>query len=199
MKKRIAAVVVVSAVVVLAIVGRVGRATTWSSVGPEQAARVFPLPAHAEVPPSPDLVVERFIVITAPPGAIYELLAAVEQWPTWDPAITSARADAHRSLEVGDTFSKEESGTAITARVLEAEPGRLLRWRGLAPGGIVGIHSLRLVALDERRTLVVNREEYSAWFLRLVGGVTDLGIGAQFDRTLGALRVAAESRPATAS
>ena len=150
--------------------------------------------ARVEVPASPDMTVERFTVIAAPPDVIYRVLVAVSDWPTWDPSVTVARPKAPRPLTAGDSFFKQESGFAIEARVLEAEPGRLLRWRGSPPGGgVVGVHSYRLVPIGGGRTLVVDREEFSRWYLRLFGWATDLHIGRQYQATLEALRTTVES------
>lgn len=180
-----------------------GCAGTHSTLGPAERAGAFALPAHADVPPAPDIVVERFAVIEAPPRRIYQLLADVERWPGWDPNVAATRAHAGRPLQAGDRFFQHTGGYRIEARVLDAEPGRWLRWRGQAAdgGGIVGVHSFRLVPLEGGRTLVINREEFSRWYLRLIGWATDVGVGKQFQRTMDALarRAAAPSAPGAAA
>lgn len=184
----------VSTLAVPSLFGRFTHAANYSTLGPDQFSRVFALPAHREVPRSRQLIVERYEIINAPPQLIYDVLADADAWPTWDPVVTFAETEAHRPLEAGDVFSKEERGTEISAKVLEAQPGRLLRWRGVAPGRIIGVHSYRLVRLEPERTLVVAREEFSHWALRLFAWATDLGIGAQFETTLSALKATAERR-----
>lgn len=140
----------------------------------------------------PGLIVERHAVIDETRERLYDVLAAVESWPAWDPAIT--RIEAHGSMHEGNAFAMREGGLLVRARVLEAERPRLIRWRGVAPGGVVEVHSFRMVALDAHHTLVVERAEFKKWFLRLFAWATDFGIGQQLDRTLEALRKTAESR-----
>ena len=57
------------------------------------------------------------------------------------------------------------------------------------------MHSFQLVPLDSKRTLVVNREEFSNGVLRLFGFATDFGIGKRFERSLEGLKAAAEAAP----
>jgi hypothetical protein len=183
----------------------VGCAATHSTLGETEKARVFPLPAHAQAPATPDIVVERYAVIDATPRQIYDVLTDVARWPAWDPNVAATRAHAGRALQPGDRFVQHTAGYRIEARVLDAEPGRWLRWRG--EDGIVGVHSFRLIPLGDGRTLVINREEFSRWYLRLIGWATDVGVGKQFDRTLEALgrrarvtspqRAGAAARPAS--
>src|SRR5262245_43893671 len=129
--------------------GSAGCARTYTTLGPAEIARAFPMPPRTEVPASPDVVVERFAIIAAPPGRIYSVLADVERWPQWDPSVTTTRAYAKRPLAEGDRFFQNPGGYATNARVLDAEAGRLLRWRGSNDSGIVGIHSFRLVSIDD--------------------------------------------------
>jgi hypothetical protein len=171
---------------------RDGRTVTYSSLGPKQLRQVFPLNEHREVPKKPNLVVERHAVIAETRERIYDVLAAVESWPAWDPTIS--RIEAHGSLHAGNAFAMREAKLLVRARVLDADRPRLIRWRGVGPGGLIEVHSFRMVALDEHHTLVVERVELTKWFLRLFAWATDFRIGQVFNRTLEALRKTAESR-----
>jgi len=172
--------------------GRDGRTVTYSSLGPKQRRQVFPLRDHREVPAKPNLVVERYAGIDETRERIYDVLAAIESWPAWDPTIS--RIEAHGSLHEGNVFAMRESGFLVRARVLDADRPRLLRWRGIVRGGVVAVHSFRMVTLDSHHTLVVERGEFKKWFLRPFAWATDFHIGRQFDRTLEALRKTARSR-----
>ena len=167
-----------------------GHTVTYSTLGPKQLRQVFPLSAHREVP-RPDLVVERYAVLDETRERIYDVLAAVESWPAWDPTISFI--EAHGSLRQGNVFAMREGGFLIRARVLDAERPRLIRWRGAAPGGVVEVHSFRMVTVDAHHTLVVERAEFKKWFLRLAAWASDFGIGKQLERTLEALRKTAQS------
>ena len=175
-----------------AVRGRDGRTVTYSNLGPKQLRQVFPLRDHREVPKVPDLVVERYAVIDETRERIYDVLAAAESWPAWDPTIS--RIEAHGSLHEGNAFAMREARFLVRARVLDADRPRLIRWRGVGPGGVVEVHSFRMVSLDSHHTLVVERAELKKWFLRPLAWATDFGLGATFDRTLEALKKTAQSR-----
>ncbi len=168
-----------------------GCATTHSTL-PEERSPLLALPAHAERPEDPDLVVERHAVVEGEPEELYAALADVASWPAWMPNMTRTVAHAGRPLHAGDGFYQEPVGYRVEAKVLDAVPGRLLRWRGEADG-IVGVHSVQFFGLGEGKSLVINREEFHSGWLRLVGWATDAGIGDAFSATNEALelRVAA--------
>lgn len=177
---------------------QLGCASTHSRVPAAtntQAASVVPLPPRPEIPTSPDVVVERTIDIDAPPEHVFAILVDVDRWTRWDPAVKTVKAHAGRPLQVGDRFYQDPAGYECEALVLDVVPGRAVRWRGTAPdgGGSVGVHSYRLVPLENGGTRVINREEFSKWYLRLFGWASDFGIGDQFDRTLAALKQHAEA------
>ena len=195
MRTRTAWVLAGLALILLLAFSGFGRARTYSTLGFEQRRDVPALSAHPEVPKSPDLVIERYAVISAKPEKLFELLTHAQKWADWDHGITRVAIPARRPLMVGDVFTKVEMGIKVEAQVLEAEPGQLLRWRGRAPGRIVGVHSFQLVPLDSKRTLVVNREEFSNGVLRLFGFATDFGLGKRFERSLEGLKAAAEAAP----
>lgn len=167
-----------------------GCAATHSTLTDDQVAAAPDLPELA-VPHRTDLVVERSVAVAAPPALVYDLLADVARWPDWDPAVTKTIAHAGRPLQAGDRFFQNPQGFEAEAVVLDAVPGKLLRWRGEGDG-IVGVHSYRLVPTAEGGTLVYDREEFSAWWLRLVGWATDAGVGDGFETTLAALARKAE-------
>ena len=195
MRTRTAWVLAGLALILLLAFSGFGRARTYSTLGVEQRRDVPALSAHPEVPKSPDLVIERYAVISAKPEKLFELLTHAQKWADWDHGITRVAIPARRPLMVGDVFTKVEMGIKVEAQVLEAKPGQLLRWRGRAPGRIVGVHSFQLVPLDSKRTLVVNREEFSNGVLRLFGFATDFGLGKRFERSLEGLKAAAEAAP----
>lgn len=170
-----------------------GCASTYSSL-PNVVAAAPELPPRPEVATSPDVVVERSIEIASPPAEVFAILVDAARWTEWDPNVKTVRAYAGRPLAVGDHFYQDPAGYACEARVLDVVSDRVIRWRGQAPdgGGIVGVHSYRLVPLANGGTVVINREEFSKWYLRLVGWATDFGIGDQFDATLRALKRRAE-------
>jgi len=174
-----------------------GCATTHSNAPPgvSAAGDSVPLPMRAEVTGSPDVVVERSVDIAAPPERVFAILLDVSAWTRWDPSVTTTRAYAGRPLEVGDRFFQDPGGYAGDARVLDVVPSRALRWKGGNPdgSGVTGVHTFRLIGLANGGTRVIDREEFSKWYLRLIGWATDLGVGSQFERTLAGLKRFAEA------
>lgn len=171
-----------------------GCASTHSSL-PNAVASAPELLARPDVSTSPDIVVERSIEIASSPAEVFAILVDAARWTEWDPNVKTVKVYAGRPLAVGDQFYQDPAGYACEARVLDVVSDRVIRWRGEAPGGggIVGVHSYRLVPSANGGTVVIDREEFSKWYLRLVGWATDFGIGDQFDATLRALKRRAET------
>jgi hypothetical protein len=83
------------------------------------------------------------IDIDAAPEAVWAVLSDLPAYPSWNPFIR----EAHGELAAGerlDVKMQPEGGRAMRFRptVLNAEPGRELRWRGrlVAPGVFDGEH-----------------------------------------------------------
>lgn len=173
-----------------------GCAVTHTTVPAAMHAAALRLPERPEVSKSPDVVVERTIDIDAPPAQVMAILRDVDSWTQWDKNVTEARSHAHRPLQQGDAFFQNPGGYPTEARVLDLTDARALRWKGQQPGGggVTGVHSFQTIALPGQRTRVINREEFSRWYLRLLCWATDLGIGKQFQKTLESLKQRAESK-----
>jgi hypothetical protein len=172
-----------------------GCAVTHGTLPASTAHLRRSFPPRPDVTASPDAIVQRSIDIDASPEHVFAILVDVERWPRWDPSVTRTVAHASRPLEVGDRFYQNPGGYDVEAQVLDLMPGRALRWKGAPPdgNGITGVHSFELVPLAAGRTRVINREEFSRWYLRTVAWATDFGLGEQFARTLAALKRVAET------
>jgi hypothetical protein len=71
------------------------------------------------------------IDIDAPAGAVWAALADLAAYPDWNPFIVRAEGE----VVVGSTLTLTMQpvgarGTTVRPTVLEADPGRRLRWRG---------------------------------------------------------------------
>ena len=174
-----------------------GCAAVYSNV-PDARARfvVAPTRSVAEQPNDADIAVRRQGVIHASPRCVYAVLADVTAWSSWDQSIVSTRWVSGQGMKRGAVFEQVFDGFTAHSRVLLANPGHVLRWRGRAPddSGPVGVHTWTLIALGEDTTLVLNDEHFHAWYTRPVGWFTDIGISTQFDGTIRDLDLEAQKR-----
>jgi hypothetical protein len=81
--------------------------------------------------------------IDASPEAVWAVLSDLPSYPSWNPFIREASGQLAAGERL-DLTMQPEGGRAMRFRptVLEAEPGRELRWRGrlVAPGVFDGEH-----------------------------------------------------------
>jgi hypothetical protein len=93
------------------------------------------------------------IGIGAPAATVWDILAAIDKWPEWNPfASVSGR------LQVGERLVLEirppgKSPMKFRPTVVKLEPGRELRWLGHlgVPGIFDGEHGFRVVPQDAGR------------------------------------------------
>jgi hypothetical protein len=91
--------------------------------------------------------VETAIDIAAPPDTVWQVLTDFRAYAAWNPFIVAAGGTAQAGRNLLVTL-KPPGGRAMTIhpRVLVADPGRELRWRGklFVPGIFDGEHYFRL-------------------------------------------------------
>lgn len=104
------------------------------------------------------------IEIGSPPEKTWDVLAALDEWPAWHPTITEFAGTATAGHRLRFRARSAEGGGAVTLKptVLDAEPGRLLRWRGhfLVPGLFDATHEFVLEPTP-RGTRVTQRERFT--------------------------------------
>lgn len=189
---------VVASLFIAAVVAFVsGCASTYSNL----AARHEPLleprnPDVDETPESADMAVRRARVMSVSAACAYDVLADIDAWPSWDESIVRTERLEGTSTRAGALFHQQIGDYRFNARILDAEPGKRLRWRGQNPdgSGIVGVHTWTFVDQPDGTTLVINDEHFHSWYVRPLGWFTDLGIAKQFDKTLENLEAEAKRR-----
>jgi hypothetical protein len=104
------------------------------------------------------------IEIDATPDHVWQVIAGFDRYPEWNPFITRIEGQ----VRVGDRLKVRiapPGGRAMTFKptVLQAAPGRELRWLGrfLVRGLFDGEHSLRMEALPGNRTRFIQEERFS--------------------------------------
>lgn len=85
------------------------------------------------------VITRKSLVINAPLNTIWKVQTDVENWPTWQPNITSLTKDTPGALRSGSVFRWATEGLDITSTVKKVEHGKCLAWGGPAQG-IDAIH-----------------------------------------------------------
>ena len=92
-------------------------------------------------------------IINAPIQEVWEILADIENWPTWNPDIKSVTCE---TFEVGESFKWNLQGSHITSTIRKIQQPEILSWTGTA----MGIKAIHVWHLDESdgQTIVSTHE-----------------------------------------
>ncbi|WP_405813328.1 SRPBCC family protein [Streptomyces sp. NBC_01390] len=85
------------------------------------------------------VITRKSIVVHAPLSTVWKVQTDVENWPTWQPNVTSVVKDTPGALRSGSVFRWATEGLDITSTVEKVEHGKCLAWGGPAQG-INAIH-----------------------------------------------------------
>lgn len=112
--------------------------------------------------------------IAKPPAEVWRVLAAFEEWPDWHPSILEFAGSATAGNKLRFRARSPEGGGGVTLKptVLDADSGRLLRWRGhfLVPGLFDATHEFVLEATGGG-TRVTQRERFSGVLVPILRAV----------------------------
>jgi hypothetical protein len=135
------------------------------------------------------------IDIHATPERVWQVLTDFAAYPDWNPFIIRAAGSAR----VGERLTNRMQpvgGRMVTLRptVLEADPGRRLRWLGrlLVPGVMDADHSFTIEPLGGGQVRLVQRERFSGLLVPLVRGSLDRHTLPAFEQMNQALKRRAE-------
>jgi hypothetical protein len=106
---------------------------------------------------------EAELEIAAPIEIVWNVLSAIDQWPTWNPDVRSASLEG--PLAEGSVFRWKAGPGTITSTIQRLEPPRLIAWTGKT-FGIRAFHVWRLEE-GEGRTLVRTEESYDGLVARI--------------------------------
>jgi uncharacterized membrane protein len=102
--------------------------------------------------------------IDAPVDDVWRILAAIEQWPTWNPDVKSVSIDG-QAVD-GATFRWKAGPGTISSTLTHVDRPRLIAWTGTTLG-IRAFHVWRLEERD-RRTHVRTEEAYEGLVARML-------------------------------
>ena len=112
--------------------------------------------------------------IDAPAEQVWRVVAGFSRYPEWNPFIVRASGEQRVGARLEVTI-RAPGVRAVTfrPRVLDVEPGRLIRWKGQLwlPGLFDGRHALSVEPLDEGRSRFTTHEEVSGILVPVLGKV----------------------------
>jgi uncharacterized protein YndB with AHSA1/START domain len=87
------------------------------------------------------------IEISSDPKAVWDVMTAIDSWPSWNPEIKSAHLNGE--FAKGSSFEWESGPGTVGSTIQEVEPLRTLAWTGKTLG-IKAIHVWHLEPLGDK-------------------------------------------------
>lgn len=128
--------------------------------------------------------------IAADPELVWEVLTAIDRWPSWNPQVKSM--DLQGAVAEGSQFRWKAGPGTITSTIRRVDPPRLIALTGKTLG-IDAIHEYRLEPRDGQ-TLVQTEESYEGLVARLFRGPLQKTLDSALEEGLGYLKAEAERR-----
>ena len=104
------------------------------------------------------------IIIDAPVSKVWQTQANIEEWPQWQPNITSVKMNG--GLQPGSTFHWKAQGMTIHSRLHTVESETRIGWTGNSLG-MYAIHNWMFEEHGEK-TRAITEESLSGWLTRLM-------------------------------
>jgi uncharacterized protein YndB with AHSA1/START domain len=130
------------------------------------------------------------IDVNAPPETVWDVIADIDRWPEWNPAVKEA--SLRGELAPGTTFRWQAGPGAITSTLRQVDPPRVLAWTGKT----FGIGAVHVYRLEPRNggTHVSTAESWEGWPTRLMRGRMQRMLEEALLPGLQALKAEAERR-----
>jgi hypothetical protein len=175
---------------------------------PAQAAAPAPVTCHgAGIDPAAQLHYRTQALVKAPPSTVWKLHTDVADWPSWQPAVTSAQRLDPGPLRPGSRFrwttpapaTPTTPGTTlvITSTVGQVQPGRCVRWTGPAVGDGLridrGVHVWTFTPVRDG-VLVATEESWTGEQIEADPATALRYLGGGLDAWLADLKTTAEAR-----
>jgi hypothetical protein len=133
--------------------------------------------------------------IEAPAERVWQVVGDFARYPDWNPFIVRAAGEQRPGARLEVTISAPGvRAVTFKPRVLDVQPGRLIRWKGrfLVPGLFDGRHALSVDPLDEGRARFTTHEEVTGILLPFLGKVMKASQEG-FEQMAAAVKARAES------
>jgi hypothetical protein len=135
--------------------------------------RIEKLASNGQIQENAPVKASSEIVIHASAERVWHLLTDIDNWPSWQSTISSARING--PLEPGTTFTWTNGGAKIKSRIAIAHPVTQLVWTGITFGA-TGIHVWNLQSMPDGGTLVKTTESMDGFMLKVFYSSSDLAM-----------------------
>lgn len=130
------------------------------------------------------------IEVAAAPETAWAVLTAIEEWPSWNPAVTSASVDG--ALDEGSQFRWKAGPGTITSTIRDFDAPWRIAWTG-SSFGIKAIH-VHTLERHGNGTLVRTEESYDGLVARVFRRRLQKTLDGALRDGLGHLKAEAERR-----
>jgi hypothetical protein len=119
-------------------------------------------PAENGIDPQAPVVGTRAVEVAAAREVVWNVVAGIDEWPTWNPDVKSAALDGE--LAQGSVFRWKAGPGTITSTIERVERPRRIAWTGRT----FGIDAIHVYALEPRggKTFVTTEESYDGFVAR---------------------------------
>lgn len=133
------------------------------------------------------------VTVNAPGERVWRLLAGVERWPEWNPAMRSVRPIAAPTFAPGASYRVDLDGGRPTSwTVTEVAEGRSFIWESRA-AGVRSVAGHELEPGPDGCTKVTLWVEFSGWMARVMGAYLNRVARRNLPREAAGLKAAAEA------
>lgn len=138
-----------------------------------QMTRSEKLASNGQIQENAPVKASSEIVIHASAETVWRLLTNIDEWPTWQSTISSAKING--PLEPGTTFVWTSGRSKIKSRVVVVHPVTQLVWTGVTFGA-TAIHVWNLQSIPDGGTLVKTTESMDGFMLKVFYSSKDLAM-----------------------
>ena len=130
------------------------------------------------------------VEIAAAPQVVWDVLTAIDRWPSWNPQVKSASLEGE--IVEGSVFRWKAGPGTITSTLRRIEPPRVIAWTGKT----MSIKAIHFYWLEPRadKTLVRTKESYEGLLARLFRGPIQKTLDNALEDGLRHLKAEAERR-----
>jgi uncharacterized protein YndB with AHSA1/START domain len=132
--------------------------------------------------------------IDADPQTVFSVIAAIDQWPSWNPDVKSVTVDG--PVQPGTVFRWKAGPSTLTSTLQIVDPPSEIAWTGTTMG-IKAVHVFRFQASDGG-TLARSEESWAGLLPGLLKGYSRRTLDKGIRSVLAHLKAEAEHRAATA-
>ncbi len=130
------------------------------------------------------------IMVAADPQTVWDVLTAIERWPSWNPDVETM--SLHGPVAEGTQFQWRSGPQKLTSTILRLERPWLFAWSGKTRG----VHTTKVWRLQPQagRTIVKAEESWQGLLPRLLPRLMQRTLDSALDAELGHLQAEAERR-----